>query len=145
MGIAATADKRDLGLRRPHRVAAPAACALPCGVSVAHGQDIEPRAFSNALPYTWLSGSASYAGESLASGPASGHRSMPPTSGAAPPPSTACRKTIAKRAGASAAPWPSRSMPKTPKLYASSGVSARTGNKYDILGIAWQYRWGAGL
>ena len=31
------------------------------------------------------------------------------------------------------------------KLYASSGVSARTGNSYDLLGIAWQYRWGAGL
>jgi len=24
-------------------------------------------------------------------------------------------------------------------LYASSGVSARTGNSYDLLGIAWQY------
>ena len=31
------------------------------------------------------------------------------------------------------------------KLYASSGVSARTGNNYDLVGIAWQYRWGAGL
>jgi len=31
------------------------------------------------------------------------------------------------------------------KLYASSGVSARTGNNYDLLGIAWQRRWGAGL
>lgn len=31
------------------------------------------------------------------------------------------------------------------KLYASSGVSARTGNDFDALGIAWQYRWGAGL
>jgi hypothetical protein len=31
------------------------------------------------------------------------------------------------------------------KLYASSGVSSRTGNDYDLLGIAWQYRWGAGL
>ncbi|MGA8031718.1 MAG: transporter, partial [Casimicrobiaceae bacterium] len=28
------------------------------------------------------------------------------------------------------------------KLYASTGVSARTGNNYDLLGIAWQYRWG---
>jgi len=27
------------------------------------------------------------------------------------------------------------------KLYASSGVSDRTGNSYDLLGIAWQYRW----
>ena len=121
MGIAAAAGRRDLGLYWPHRVAAPAACALLCGVSVAHGQDIEPRAFSNSpigvnflvagyaytrgalafdsalpvtdaeietssavlayvrvldlwgrsgkldviLPYTWLSGSASYAGESV--------------------------------------------------------------------------------
>lgn len=31
------------------------------------------------------------------------------------------------------------------KLYGSSGVSARTGNNYDLFGIAWQYRWGAGL
>lgn len=31
------------------------------------------------------------------------------------------------------------------KFYASSGISARTGNNYDLLGIAWQYRWGAGL
>jgi len=31
------------------------------------------------------------------------------------------------------------------KFYASSGVSSRTGNDYDLVGIAWQYRWGAGL
>ncbi len=31
------------------------------------------------------------------------------------------------------------------KLYASSGVAARTGNNFDLIGIAWQYRWGAGL
>ena len=31
------------------------------------------------------------------------------------------------------------------KLYASSGVSARTGNNFDLLGIAWQYRWGGGM
>jgi hypothetical protein len=31
------------------------------------------------------------------------------------------------------------------KFYASRGVSARTGNSYDLLGIAWQYRWGGGL
>ena len=31
------------------------------------------------------------------------------------------------------------------KFYASSGVSDRTGNNYDLLGIAWQYRWGGGL
>jgi hypothetical protein len=31
------------------------------------------------------------------------------------------------------------------KFYASSGVSARTGNNYDLIGIAWQYRWGGGL
>ncbi len=31
------------------------------------------------------------------------------------------------------------------KLYLSSGVSARTGNNFDLLGIAWQYRWGGGL
>jgi hypothetical protein len=31
------------------------------------------------------------------------------------------------------------------KLYASSGVSARTGNNFDLIGIALQYRWGGGL
>ena len=31
------------------------------------------------------------------------------------------------------------------KFYASRGVSARTGNNYDLVGIAWQYRWGGGL
>jgi hypothetical protein len=31
------------------------------------------------------------------------------------------------------------------KLYASRGVSARTGNSFDLLGLAWQYRWGGGL
>ena len=31
------------------------------------------------------------------------------------------------------------------KLYASSGVSDRTGNSFDLVGIAWQYRWGGGL
>jgi hypothetical protein len=28
------------------------------------------------------------------------------------------------------------------KLYASSGVSARTGNNFDTVGLAWQHRWG---
>ena len=31
------------------------------------------------------------------------------------------------------------------KFYASSGVAARTGNNYDLVGVAWQYRWGGGL
>jgi hypothetical protein len=31
------------------------------------------------------------------------------------------------------------------KLNASTGVEARTGNNFDLFGIAWQYRWGAGL
>ena len=31
------------------------------------------------------------------------------------------------------------------KLYASSGVAARTGNNYDLVGVAWQYRWGGGF
>lgn len=31
------------------------------------------------------------------------------------------------------------------KLYASTGVSTRTGTDFDIVGIAWQYRWGGGL
>jgi hypothetical protein len=31
------------------------------------------------------------------------------------------------------------------KLYASKGLSARTGNSYDVLGVAWQYRWGGGI
>lgn len=31
------------------------------------------------------------------------------------------------------------------KFYVSSGVSARTDNNYDLVGVAWQYRWGGGL
>jgi hypothetical protein len=31
------------------------------------------------------------------------------------------------------------------KLYGSSGVAARTGNSYNLIGIAFQYRWGGGL
>ena len=31
------------------------------------------------------------------------------------------------------------------KLYASTGVSTRTGTGFNIGGIAWQHRWGAGL
>jgi len=31
------------------------------------------------------------------------------------------------------------------KFYLSSGVSARTDNNYDLIGIAWQCRWGGGL
>lgn len=31
------------------------------------------------------------------------------------------------------------------KLYVSSGVSARTGNDFDLVGLAWQYRWGGGF
>ncbi len=31
------------------------------------------------------------------------------------------------------------------KLFGNSGVSTRTGTDYDSLGIAWQYRWGAGF
>ena len=31
------------------------------------------------------------------------------------------------------------------KAYVSSGVSARTGNRFDLVGIAWQYRWGGGI
>lgn len=31
------------------------------------------------------------------------------------------------------------------KLYASSGLSIRTGTDFDTLGVAWQYRWGGGL
>jgi hypothetical protein len=31
------------------------------------------------------------------------------------------------------------------KFYGSTGLSARTGNSYDLIGIAWQFRWGGGL
>jgi hypothetical protein len=31
------------------------------------------------------------------------------------------------------------------KMLVSSGVSARTGNNYDLIGLFVQYRWGAGL
>ncbi len=31
------------------------------------------------------------------------------------------------------------------KWYASKGAAARTGDNYDLIGVAWQYRWGGGL
>jgi len=31
------------------------------------------------------------------------------------------------------------------KFYLSTGLSARTGNEYDLVGVVWQYRWGGGL
>jgi hypothetical protein len=31
------------------------------------------------------------------------------------------------------------------KLYASTGLLARSGGNFDLLGVAWQYRWGGGL
>ena len=31
------------------------------------------------------------------------------------------------------------------RLFGSHGVSARTGNNYDLIGAALQYRWGGGL
>ena len=31
------------------------------------------------------------------------------------------------------------------KIAASSGVSARTGNSFDLIAVAWQHRWGGGL
>jgi hypothetical protein len=31
------------------------------------------------------------------------------------------------------------------KLYASTGFSDRTGNSFDLVGIAWQHRWGEGM
>ncbi len=31
------------------------------------------------------------------------------------------------------------------KLFASTGVSTRTGGNYDLFSVAWQYRWGGGL
>jgi Putative MetA-pathway of phenol degradation len=31
------------------------------------------------------------------------------------------------------------------KLYANSGLAARPGTNFRVVGIAWQYRWGAGL
>jgi hypothetical protein len=31
------------------------------------------------------------------------------------------------------------------KLYVSSGLADRTGNSFDLFGVAWQHRWGGGL
>ncbi|HJV65971.1 MAG TPA: transporter [Geomonas sp.] len=31
------------------------------------------------------------------------------------------------------------------KLFASTGVSTRTGSNFDALGVVWQYRWGGGI
>jgi hypothetical protein len=47
------------------------------------------------------------------------------------------------RTGATLA-WPVDAQ-NSVKLYLSTGVSARTGNNFDLIGAAWQYRWGGGL
>jgi len=31
------------------------------------------------------------------------------------------------------------------KLNGSTGIYSRTGSNFDIIGIAWQYRWGEGM
>ena len=31
------------------------------------------------------------------------------------------------------------------KLYANTGISTHSGTDYDLVGIAWQYRWGVGF
>ena len=31
------------------------------------------------------------------------------------------------------------------KLYANTGISTRAGSDFDVVGLAWQYRWGGGL
>jgi hypothetical protein len=31
------------------------------------------------------------------------------------------------------------------KLYGSTGTSSRTGSNFDVVGVAWQYRWGGGF
>jgi hypothetical protein len=31
------------------------------------------------------------------------------------------------------------------KLYGATGVSTRTGGDFDVIGVAWQYRWGGGF
>jgi hypothetical protein len=31
------------------------------------------------------------------------------------------------------------------KFYASTGAYSRTGNGFDLIGVAWQYRWGGGI
>lgn len=41
--------------------------------------------------------------------------------------------------------FPVRGRRHSVKVYGSTGVSARTGNNFDALGLAWQYRWGGGL
>lgn len=31
------------------------------------------------------------------------------------------------------------------KVYGSTGVHTKTGSDFDLLGMAWQFRWGGGL
>ena len=31
------------------------------------------------------------------------------------------------------------------KVYGSTGTYSRTNNSYDLIGVSWQYRWGAGM
>ena len=31
------------------------------------------------------------------------------------------------------------------KVYGGTGVAARAGTNFNVVGVAWEYRWGAGL
>ena len=54
--------------------------------------------------------------------------------------------TIFSRTGGWAACWCFPWMSATRSSFTrAAGVSARTGNDFDLMGVAWQYRWGGGL
>lgn len=146
-----------------------AVCMLAGGLSPARGQDIEPRGYSNApIGVNFLIAGYTYTEGSLAVDP-----SLPlkdpqlKTSNAvlgfarvidlwgktgkidAIAPYTRLSgkanlegETIRRVGGTLAFPVdPHNSM----KFGATHGVSARTGNNYDLVGVFWQYRWGGGL
>jgi opacity protein-like surface antigen len=115
---------------RAFGVALLACCAL-AGIAVpAVAQDIEPRAYSNApvgvnfliAGYAYTDGGLSFDSALSASNPELTTSNF----------LLGCARVL-DIAG------------KSIKLYGSSGLSARTGNSFDLLGIAWQYRWGGGL
>ncbi|HSF47767.1 MAG TPA: hypothetical protein VLA73_05330 [Burkholderiales bacterium] len=118
-----------------------------------------PGKFDVVLPYAWIWGTALLAGQprernvagfgdlrvrfsvNFYGAPALSLQEFAPLSAGPYPRSQ--RAGVGRLLGATLALPVNRQNPI--KLYASTGISIRTGSEFDAVGIAWQYRWGGGL
>ena len=104
-----------------------AACVLAASAPGARAQSIEPRAYSNApLGVNFLLAGPYYTRSGL-----SFDTSLPVTD-----PQLKTSNAVLGYA---------RALDLWGKSGKFDGVSARTGNSFDLIGIVWQYRWGGGL